>query len=150
MSLNQCNFIGHLTRDPELKYLGLKGTAVVEFGIALNHRYTSDGEKREEVTFLDLEAWGKTAEIIGEHLKKGSQAHFTCRAKVDTWDDKATGAKRSKVKFVVDQMVFVDGIKQDGTAPKREPEQRARQYTRPATTKDPYLDASDDGSEIPF
>lgn len=109
MSLNTCIFSGHLTRDVELKFTQ-KGTAVGNVGLAVNRVYTTgDGEKREEVAFLDLTLWGRTAEIAGEYLKKGSYAAFTCYASQETWEDKQTGSKRSKIVFVVDKLELVPG-----------------------------------------
>lgn len=114
-SLNSCNFIGNVTRDPELKYLP-NGKPVCDFGIAVNHNYTTEGgEKREEVTFIDCTAFGKTAEIISQYAKKGKSVYVGCRAKMDTWDDKTTGQKRSKLKMIVDNIQLL------GSRPEGEP-----------------------------
>lgn len=103
-NLNSCHFIGNITRDPESKYLP-NGTAVCDFGIAINHAYKTDsGEKREEVTFVDCTAFGRTSEIIAEYAKKGKSVYLECRAKLDQWDDKQSGQKRSKIKFVVNNV----------------------------------------------
>ena len=115
-SYNKCTLIGNLTRDPELRTLP-KGTAICQFGIAINRKYkTEAGEMKEEVTFVDLEAWGKTAELIAKYLKKGSLALFDGRLKLDTWEDKETKQKRQKLKVVVETMQFLDR-KPEGTAP---------------------------------
>lgn len=99
-NLNKVMLIGNLTRDPEIKYTP-KGTAVADIGLAVNRIYSSEsGEKREEVTFIDVTLWGRTAEIAGEYLKKGRPVYIEGRLQLDTWDDKQTGQKRSKLKVV--------------------------------------------------
>lgn len=114
-SLNACHFIGNVTRDIELKYLP-SGKAVCDFSLAVNHAYTTDaGEKREEVTFIDLTAFGRTAEIIGQYCAKGKPLYVGCRAKMDSWDDKTTGQKRTKMKFIVDNVQLL-GQRKEGEA----------------------------------
>ena len=108
-NLNKVMLIGNLTRDPEVKYTP-KGTAVAELGLAVNRSYsTEQGEKREEVTFIDVELWGRTAELAGEYLKKGRPVYIEGRLKLDTWDDKQTGQKRSKMRVVGETMQFLGG-----------------------------------------
>src|SRR6478672_13807662 len=97
-SLNKVMLIGNLTRDPEIKYTP-KGTAIAEIGLAVNRVYsTESGEKREEVTFVDVTLWGRQAEVAGEYLKKGRPVYIEGRLQMDSWEDKATGQKRSKLK----------------------------------------------------
>ena len=99
-SYNKVMLMGNLTRDPELKYTP-KGTAIADIGLAVNRTYTTDsGEKREEVTFIDVTLWGRVAEIVGEYCKKGRPLFVEGRLQLDTWDDKQTGQKRSKLKVV--------------------------------------------------
>jgi len=99
-SFNKVMLIGNLTRDPELKYTP-KGTAIADIGLAVNRTFTSDnGEKREEVAFIDVTLWGRVAEIVGEYCKKGRPLFVEGRLQLDTWDDKQTGQKRSKLKVV--------------------------------------------------
>ena len=99
-SFNKVILLGNLTRDPEVRYTP-KGTAVTELGMAVNRVYTAEnGEKREETTFVDVTLWGRTAEIAGEYLKKGRPVFIEGRLQLDTWDDKQTGQKRSKLKVV--------------------------------------------------
>lgn len=106
-SLNRCTFMGNLTRDPELKYTP-KGTAVCNFGLAINEKWTDDaGQKKESTVFLDFVAFGKRAETISTYCKKGKPLYIEAKAKVETWDDKATGAKRSKVAFNVESFQFL-------------------------------------------
>ena len=99
-SFNKVILLGNLTRDPEVRYTP-KGTAVTELGMAVNRVYTAEnGEKREEATFVDVTLWGRTAEIAGEYLKKGRPVFIEGRLQLDTWDDKQSGQKRSKLKVV--------------------------------------------------
>jgi single-strand DNA-binding protein len=99
-SFNKVILLGNLTRDPEVRYTP-KGTAVTELGMAVNRVYTAEnGEKREETTFVDVTLWGRTAEIAGEYLKKGRPVLIEGRLQLDTWDDKQSGQKRSKLKVV--------------------------------------------------
>ena len=99
-SFNKVILLGNLTRDPEVRYTP-KGTAVTELGMAVNRVYTAEkGEKREETTFVDVTLWGRTAEIAGEYLKKARPVFIEGRLQLDTWDDKQSGQKRSKLKVV--------------------------------------------------
>src|SRR6185436_13471675 len=99
-SFNKVILLGNLTRDPEVRYTP-KGTAVTELGMAVNRVYTAEnGEKREETTFVDVTLWGRTAEIAGEYLRKGRPVFIEGRLQLDTWDDKQSGQKRSKLKVV--------------------------------------------------
>jgi single-strand DNA-binding protein len=95
MNLNKVTIAGRLTRDPEIKYTS-QGTAIADFGLAVN-RYWKDtsGEKKEEVTFLDVTAYGRPAEIIQEYLKKGSPVYIEGRLQLDSWTDKQTQQKRA-------------------------------------------------------
>ena len=94
-SLNSVTLLGNLTRDPQMKYLPSQ-TAVAEFGLALNRKFkSSDGQDREEVTFVDCTAFGKQAETIQKFCQKGKQLLIQGRLKYDSWDDKAGGGKRS-------------------------------------------------------
>ncbi len=118
MSLNVNTVIlaGHLTRDPELRQLG-GDKAVVNFSLAINRRYKStEGEIKEESTFVDCEAWGRTAELIGQYLAKGSAAYVEGRLKLDAWQDKE-GKNRSRLKVVVDNVQFVGPPKAKSGAP---------------------------------
>ena len=108
-TFNKVILLGNLTRDPEVRYTP-KGTAVTEIGMALNRVYTAEnGEKREEVTFVDVTLWGRTAEIAGEYLKKGRPVFIEGRLQLDTWDDKTSGQKRCKLKVVADSMQLIGG-----------------------------------------
>ena len=101
-SLNKVMLIGNLTRDPEIRYTP-KGQAVTDIGLAVNRVYTTEsGEKREEVTFIDITLWGRTAEIVHQYCKQGRPLFVEGRLQLDTWDDKQTGQKRSKLKVIGD------------------------------------------------
>lgn len=99
-NVNKVILIGNVTRDPEVKFTS-KGSAVTDIGLAINRNYTLDnGEKREETTFVDVELWGRLAEIAGEYAKKGRPIYIEGRLRMDTWEDKASGQKRSRLKVV--------------------------------------------------
>lgn len=108
-SYNRVILMGNLTRDPELKYLP-SGTAVARFGLAVSRTYNDrqTGEKREEVCFVDLDAFGRTAETMNEYLQKGSPVHIEGRLRFRTWETD-DGQKRSKHEVVVDRFTFVGG-----------------------------------------
>lgn len=150
-SYNKVILIGNLTRDPEIKHTP-KGTAVTDIGLAVNRNFTTDsGEKREEVTFIDITLWGRIAEIVGEYCKKGRPLMVEGRLQLETWDDKATGQKRSKLK-VIGENIQLLGSGQ-GHAPKDEQDPRDHTTRKPPTTpakpaKDPDLDQPED--DIPY
>src|SRR6266508_624431 len=90
--------------DPEVRYTP-KGSAVCDLGIAVNRVYTTEGgERREEVTFVDVVLWARLAEIAGEYLKKGRPVFIEGRLQMDSWDDKQTGQKRTKLRVVGESM----------------------------------------------
>jgi len=108
-NFNKVILAGNLTRDPQLRYLPSQ-MAVVDFGLAINHRYrTSTGEDREEVCFIDCSAFGKQAETINQYCQKGKPILVEGRLKYETWEDKQGGGKRSKHKVVVDGFQFLGG-----------------------------------------
>lgn len=105
-SVNKVILIGNLTRDIELKSLP-SGSAIAQIGLAVNREWKDkDGEKKEEVTFVDCEAWGKTAEVMAKYLAKGRPVFIEGRLKLDQWEDK-DGSKRSKIKVVVESFQFL-------------------------------------------
>ena len=106
-SFNKVILLGNLTRDPELRYTP-QGSAVCEFALALNYQYTNKqtGQKVEEVSFIDIVAWGKTGEICAEYLKKGRQVMIEGRLKQDRWEAQ-DGKKMSKVRVTVESFTFV-------------------------------------------
>ena len=104
--------VGNLTRDPEVRYLP-SGQAVCDLGVAINERVKKGTEWVEEPTFLDVTLWEKTAETAGQYLRKGSQVLIEGRLRQETWNDKNTGDKRSKLKIIGDRMVML-GSRPDG------------------------------------
>ena len=113
-SYNKVILLGNLTRDPQVKYTP-SGTAVAEIGLAVN-RYWFDKQtnsRREETTFVDVTLWGREAEVAGEYLAKGRPVLIEGRLQLDTWDDKTTGQKRSKLRVVGERMQML-GSRGDG------------------------------------
>jgi single-strand DNA-binding protein len=114
-SFNQVILIGNLTRDVELRHTPSNQT-VANIGMAMNRQYqTKDGERREEVTFVDCEAWGRQAEVMAQYLSKGRPVMIQGRLKLDTWQDKE-GGNRSKLKVVVENFQFLGSREGGGTA----------------------------------
>lgn len=112
-SVNKVMLIGNLTRDPEVRYTP-KGSAVADIGLAINRYFTMEnGEKREETTFVDVVLWGRQAELAQQYLSKGRPVFIEGRLQLDTWDDKTTGQKRSKLRVVGEVMQFL-GSSKDG------------------------------------
>src|ERR1700757_3876840 len=150
-SFNKVILLGNLTRDPEVRYTP-KGSAVADLGIAVNRQYTlENGEKREEVTFVDVTFWGRTAEVAGEYLKKGRPVFIEGRLQLDTWDDKQSGQKRSKLKVIGETMQLLGSRPGGGAAAEVDGEDR---QTRAAKTTAPPpksgAPAEPDEDEIPF
>ena len=108
-SFNKVILVGNLTRDPELRYTP-SGTAIAKIGLAVNRTWKSGdtGESREEVTFVDVDAFGRQAETIGQYLKKGRPILVEGRLRLDQWDDKQTGQKRSRLGVVLENFQFLD------------------------------------------
>lgn len=107
-SFNKVILAGNLTHDPELRYTP-KGTAVAKLRLAINRVYnTESGEKKEEVTYVDVDAFARQAEVISQYLKKGRPILVEGRLRLDTWDDKQTGQKRSKLNVVLESFQFLD------------------------------------------
>ena len=105
-SFNKVFLMGNLTRDPEVRHT-TGNNAVANIGLAVNRRFrTQDGQNREETTFVDCEAWGRTAETMAQYLKKGRPVFVEGRLKLDQWQDK-DGNNRSKLKVVIDTFQFV-------------------------------------------
>ena len=150
-NLNRVLLIGNLTRDPEIRYTP-KGTAVADIGLAINRVLsTEEGERREEVTYVDVVLWGRLAEIADQYLKKGRPVFIEGRLQLDSWDDKQTGQKRSRLRVVAENMQLL-GSRSDSEAA-ASPAAPHRQGSpaptpRPQQPKDPDLDAEPD--DIPF
>lgn len=106
MNYNRALLGGHLTRDPELRYTG-SGTAICEFGIAVNREFEVNGERRSEVTFVECKAWRRRGEVIAEHFSKGKPIFVEGHLTYEEWTDGPTQQKRSKLKVTVDNFQFV-------------------------------------------
>lgn len=127
--MNRVFLMGNLTRDVEIRHLA-NNTAVGSFGLAVTRRYMSNGEKKEETAFVDCTAWGKTAEIAGQYLRKGSKVAVEGRLKLDQWEDKQTKQNRSKLHVVVENLEFV-GSKGDGEQRQSAPAARPSRASAP-------------------
>jgi single-strand DNA-binding protein len=116
-NLNRVLLIGNLTRDPEVKYTS-RGTALAEIGLAINRVYSrDDGEKKEEVTFVDVTLWGKQAKVAEQYLAKGRSCFIEGRLQLDTWDDRQTGQKRSRLRVIAENMQMLGGRSPNSSQP---------------------------------
>lgn len=139
-SLNKVMLIGNLTRDPEVRYTP-KGSAVADLSIAVNRSYqTENGERMEEVTYVDVVAWARLAELVGQYLHKGRAVFIEGRLQMDTWEDKQTGQKRSKLRVVAENLQFLDrkpggptGGDEGGPSGGGAPPQQQRSFQRSAS-----------------
>lgn len=124
---NKVILMGNLTRDPELRYTP-KGTPVANIGLAVNRTWKDEsGQQKEEVTFVDISAWGRTAENASQYLKKGRPILVEGRLKMDTWDDRQTNQKRSKLTVVAEIIQYL------GSAPDQSgAQEQGREFNRPA------------------
>ena len=157
-SFNKVILMGNITRDPELRYTP-KGTALAKIGLAVNRVWrTETGETKEEVTFVDVEAWSQQAENIGKYLKKGNPILIEGRLRLDQWDDKQTGQKRSLLVVVCENFRFIGspGTRENGM-PAEAPRARAGAPVAAATApaappvaelSEPDSPPSDD--DVPF
>jgi single-strand DNA-binding protein len=144
VNLNKLFIAGNLTRDCELRYTP-SGTAVGEFGLAINRQWKGkDGQERKEVTFVDVTAWGRVAEVVAEYCKKGSPLFVEGRLQLDTWEK--DGQKRSKLKVVAENVQFIGGKAggDQGRPGSSTPEASAPGATPPADGAKPVDDS------IPF
>jgi single-strand DNA-binding protein len=150
-SFNKVILAGNLTRDPELRYTP-KGTAVARLGIACNRKWKSEtGEMKEEVTFVDVDAFGKTAETIGQYLKKGRPILIEGRLRYDTWEDKQSGQKKSKLSVVLENFQFLDSGAGRGEGAAEAPRPRAASGAAPAAAE-PAADSDGppESDDVPF
>jgi single-strand DNA-binding protein len=150
-NFNKVILAGNLTRDPELRYTP-KGTAVARLTLAINRNYTTEtGEKKEEVSFVDVDAWARQAEIIAQYMKKGRPLLVEGRLKQDTWEDKTTHQKQSKLKVVLEQFSFLDSRGGDAgapEAPRRPAASPAAAAEAPAAAEPPAGPPDED--DVPF
>jgi single-strand DNA-binding protein len=130
-NFNKVILAGNLTRDPELKYTP-KGLAIASFGMAVNRRWKSEtGEQKEEVTFVDIDAYGRQAEVVSQYVKKGNPFLVEGRLRLDQWEDKNTHQKQSKLKVVLEGFSFL-GSGRAGDVAVASDSPRVRTATTPA------------------
>lgn len=135
MNLNKVFLGGNITRDIETRTIG-SGTTVASIGLAVNRSWSDQsGQKKEEVTFVDCEAWGKTAEVMAQYLGKGKPVFIEGRLKLDQWEDK-DGGKRSKLKVVIDSFQFVGGKADGDSEPQRTVPKAKPTFKQPAKEMD--------------
>ncbi|MFM9996477.1 MAG: single-stranded DNA-binding protein [Phycisphaerales bacterium] len=150
-NFNKVILLGNLTRDIELRHT-TGNNAVANVGLAVNRRWkTPEGEQREEVTFVDCEAWGRTAEVMAQYLNKGRPVFIEGRLKLDTWQDKESGQNRSKLKVVVESFQFVDSRGEGGGGGANPGAPRAARPTPAKSASDEWGGKGPMGEEdIPF
>lgn len=148
-NFNKVYLMGNLTRDVELKSTN-SGQQVAKIGLAVNRNWTAqDGEKKEETTFVDCEAWGKTAEIMAKYLAKGRPVFIEGRLKLDQWQDKESGQNRSKLGVVVESFQFIDSRPGGAGGGGEGGEARPRVVTRSPSQAAPAGDVAPK-DDIPF
>jgi single-strand DNA-binding protein len=151
MNLNKVLLLGNLTRDPELRYTP-KGTAVGDISLAVNRVWNNEqGQRQEEVTFVEVTLWGRQAEIAQQFLAKGRGVFIEGRLHMDSWEDKESGQKRTKLKVVAEALQFIpDGKRAEPSAGAgRLPAPNTSHAGRPISAMDDSLDNHDD-DDIPF
>ena len=155
-SFNKVILVGNLTRDPEVRYTP-KGTAIAKLGLAVNRTWkTETGETKEEVSFVDVDAFGRQAEVIGQYMKKGRSLLVEGRLKQDTWEDKNTHQKQSKLKVVLESFTFIDSNRSDtATGPGAPAEAPRARVAAPASAAAPVVepsepDAPPSDDDVPF
>ena len=155
-SFNKVILVGNLTRDPELRYTP-KGTAIAKIGLAVNRVWTNEaGEKKEEVTFVDVDVFGRTAENVGQYMRKGRPILVEGRLRLDQWDDKQTGQKKSRLGVVAETVQFLGSPGEGGGAPAARPARPAAAAaapSAPAPASAPAPDAEDvppESDDVPF
>ena len=132
-NFNRVILAGNLTRDPELRYTP-KGVAIAKFGLAINRTWKAEtGETKEEVTFVDVDAFGRQAEVVAQYMKKGRPFLVEGRLKLDQWEDKNTHQKQSKLKVVLEGFSFIDSKGADGGVPSETPRARPAAATTAPT-----------------
>jgi single-strand DNA-binding protein len=146
---NKVILIGNLTRDPELRYTP-KGTAVAKIGVAINRTWrTESGETKEEVTFVDVDAFGRQAETLGQYMKKGRPILIEGRLRLDTWEDKQTSQKRSRLGVVLEAFQFLDygGARSADDSAPAEPRPRPAPASPPPASAPPSAPAAEPSEE---
>ncbi|MBT4797906.1 single-stranded DNA-binding protein [Akkermansiaceae bacterium] len=158
-NVNKVMLLGNITRDLEVRYTP-KGTAVCDLGMAVNRIRTGDnGERIEEVTYVDVTLWGRQAELAGQYLSKGRSVFIEGRLQLDQWDDKQTGQKRSRLRVVGENMQFIGGQGGSGgnqggsSAPRQQAPPSEQQQAPPQSSQGGAAAAENfdnDDDDIPF
>lgn len=173
-SFNKVILMGNLTRDPETRVTP-SGLTICKLGIAVNRSYQGqDGERKEEVTFVDCDAFGKPAEIIARYMAKGRGIMIEGRLKLEQWEDKQTKQQRSRLGVVIENFQFVGGRGDDAAAggsaggggdyedrspparqqaPQQPPQGRGNYGNRPQRAQPPPPPQEDSGNfddDVPF
>lgn len=151
-NLNKVMLIGNLTRDPELRHTP-KGTAVSEISLAINRVWNNDqGQKQEETTFVEVTLWGRQAELAQQYLTKGRPVYIEGRLQLDSWDDKETGKKRTKMRVIGENMQFLSSGNAGGGSSERSQQQSSapqRSGSPQGASAAPAQDFQED-DDIPF
>jgi single-strand DNA-binding protein len=149
-NFNKVILAGNLTRDPELRYTP-KGIAIAKLGMAINRTWKNEaGETQTETTFVDVDAFGRQAEVIGQYMKKGKPFLVEGRLKLDTWEDKNTHQKQSKLKVVLESFSFIDSKGgSEGGAPASAPSARPAAPSRAPEPSEPEPPAPEE-DDVPF
>jgi single-strand DNA-binding protein len=148
-NFNKVILAGNLTRDPELRYTP-KGTAVARITLAVNRTWKGEsGESKEEVSFVDVDVWGRQAEVISQYMKKGRPLLVEGRLKQDTWEDKNTKQKQSKLKVVLESFSFIDSNRGEAGGAAEAPRSRPVAATAPAP-EGGEADGPPEGDDVPF
>ena len=146
-SLNKVLLIGNLTQDPELRRIP-SGTAVSTLRLAVSETFQNKGGERVERTvFLDVDVWDRQAETCSQYLSKGSPVFIEGRLQLDSWDDKESGQKRSRLKVRADRVQFLSGPRRDGAV--RDTPPPAAAASEAGSYEEPLSKGADD-EEIPF
>ena len=156
--LNEVRLIGRLTRDPELRSTP-GGQYVATLGLATGRQFKGqDGVLRDETTFVDITCWGKLAETVSKYMKKGRQIFVGGRLKYESWDDKETNKKRSKISVVAENIQFLDSKRDNEEMPPAMPPAEGGQFTptmppgakekrtggaEPATWEEPHINSEE-------
>jgi single-strand DNA-binding protein len=151
-SFNKVILMGNLTRDPELRYTP-KGTTIAKVGLAVNRVWTNEaGETKEDVTFVDVDIFGRTAENVGQYMRKGRPILIEGRLKLDQWDDKQTGQKKSKLGVVAETVQFLGSAPGgEGGAPAAPRAARPAGATGAAPAAEPVEgDGPPENDDVPF
>jgi len=153
-SFNKVILVGNLTRDPELRYTP-RGTAIAKIGLAVNRVWTNEaGEKKEDVTFVDVDVFGRTAENVGQYMRKGRPILIEGRLKLDQWDDKQTGQKKSKLGVVAETVQFLGSPGEGGGGGASAPAARPARPAQAAPSAPPSEPMEGDGppesDDVPF